>query len=95
LLRASSSSAGTHRRTGSFSLRIWSRDEVRPARSVARKRVLRLGQGRRWIGGAQSFEMFLGLLAELFERWTFRQTPAGGNGHDDLLSNIARVRTTG
>jgi hypothetical protein len=39
--------------------------------------------------------MFLRLLAELLERWTFRQTPARGNGHDDLLSDIARVRSPG
>jgi hypothetical protein len=39
--------------------------------------------------------MFFGLLAKLLERWTFRQTPARGNGHDDLLSDIARVRSTG
>jgi hypothetical protein len=40
-------------------------------------------------------QMFPGLLAELFERRTFRQVSARGNGHDDLLSDIARVRSTG
>jgi hypothetical protein len=39
--------------------------------------------------------MFLGLLPELLERRTFRQTPVRGSGHDDLLSDIARVRSTG
>jgi hypothetical protein len=39
--------------------------------------------------------MFLGLLTELLEGRTFRQTPLRGNGHDDLLSDIARVRSTG
>ena len=62
---------------------------------LARERVLRRGQLHRWIGGAQRVEMFLGLLAELFERRTFRQTTGGVNGHDDLLSDIARVRSTG
>jgi hypothetical protein len=48
----------------------------------------------RWIGGAQLLEMFLGLFAELLKRRTLRQTTRG-NGHDDLLSDIARVRSTG
>ena len=71
--------------------------QLRPAVEtvLARQRVLRRGQLRRWIGGAQRVEMFLGLLAELLERRTFRQTPARWNGHDDLLSDIARVRSTG
>jgi hypothetical protein len=71
--------------------------ELRPAVEtvLARERVLRGSQVRRWIGGAQRVEMFLGLLAELLERRTVRQTPQRGNGHDDLLSDIARVRSTG
>jgi hypothetical protein len=39
--------------------------------------------------------MFLGLLTELLERRPLRETTARGNGHDDLLSDIARVRSTG
>jgi hypothetical protein len=39
--------------------------------------------------------MFFGLLAELLERRTLRDTTARRNGHDDLLSDIARVRSTG
>jgi hypothetical protein len=39
--------------------------------------------------------MFLGLLAELLERGTVRQTTVRVNRHDDLLSDIARVRSTG
>ena len=62
---------------------------------LARERVLRGGQVHRWIGGAKSFEMFLGLLAELLERRMVRQTTGRGKGHDDLLSDIARVRSTG
>jgi hypothetical protein len=61
---------------------------------LARQRVLRGGQAHRWIGGAQRGEMFLGLLAKLLERRTFRQTPVRGNGHNDLLSDIARVCST-
>jgi hypothetical protein len=61
---------------------------------LARERVLRRGQVHRWIGGAQSVEMFLGLLAELLERGMVRQMTGRGNGHDDLLSDIARVRLT-
>ena len=62
---------------------------------LARERELRRGQARRWISGAQRVEMFLGLLAELLERRTVRQTPERWNGHNDLLSDIARVRSTG
>ena len=45
-------------------------NQLRPAVEtvLARERVLRRGQARRWIGGAQRVEMFLGLLAELLER---------------------------
>ena len=39
---------------------------------LACERMLRRGQLRRRIGGAQRVEMFLGLLAELLERRTFR-----------------------
>ena len=71
--------------------------QLRPALEtvLARERVLRGGQVHRWIGGAQRVEMFLGLLAELLERRTLRQTRTRGNGHDDLLSDVARVRSTG
>jgi hypothetical protein len=62
---------------------------------LARERVLRRGEVHRWIGGAQRVETCPGLLAELLERRTFRQMSARGNGHDDLLSDIARVRSTG
>jgi hypothetical protein len=62
---------------------------------LSRERVLRRGQVHRRIGRAERIEMFLGLLAELLERRTFRQTPGRGSGHDDLLSDIARVRSTG
>jgi hypothetical protein len=70
--------------------------DLRPAFEtvLARERVLCRGQIRRWIVSAQGVEMFLGLLAELLERRTIRQMPRG-NGHDDLLSDIARVRSTG
>jgi hypothetical protein len=54
--------------------------------------MLRRGKIHRWIGAAQRVEMFFGLLAELFERRTVGQTT---NRHDDLLSDIARVRSTG
>ena len=71
--------------------------ELRPALETVLtcERVLRRGQPCRRVGGPQRVEMFLGLLAELIERWTFRQTPAKGNRYDDLLSNAARVRSTG
>jgi len=71
--------------------------QLRPAFEAvfARERLLRRGQLRRWIGCAERVEMLLGLLAELLERRTFRQTPVRRNGHDDLLSDIARVRSTG
>ena len=71
--------------------------QLRPAVEavLARERVLCRRQGRRRIGAAQCVEMFLGLLAELLQRRTFRQTPERWNGHDDLLSDIARVRSTG
>jgi hypothetical protein len=62
---------------------------------LLRERVLCLRQLYRRIGSAQRIEMFLGLLAELLERGTFRQTTARRNGHDDLLSNTARVRSSG
>jgi hypothetical protein len=39
--------------------------------------------------------VLLGLLAKLLERWTFRQTPERRKRHDDLPSDIARVRSTG
>jgi hypothetical protein len=44
-------------------------DQFRPTLEtvLAGERVLRRGQICRWIGGAQRVEMFLGLLAELFE----------------------------
>src|SRR5918993_6002975 len=61
---------------------------------LARKRVLRRGQLRRRIACAQRVEMFPGLLAELLKRRTLRETTRG-DGHDDLLSDIARVRSTG
>jgi hypothetical protein len=71
--------------------------QLRPAFEavLARERVLGCREVCRGIGGAQRGEMFLGLLAELLERRTFRQTPGRGHGHDDLLSDIARVRSTG
>jgi hypothetical protein len=47
------------------------------------------------MGGAQRVEVFAGLFAQLFERRAFRQVTGGGERHDDLLSDIARVRSTG
>jgi hypothetical protein len=61
----------------------------------ARERVLRRGEGRGRIRRTQRVEMFLGLLAELLEGRTFRETANRRYGHDDLLSDIARVRSTG
>jgi hypothetical protein len=47
------------------------------------------------LGYAQRLQMFPGLLAQLFERRAFRQMTRGNERHDDLLSDIARVRSTG
>jgi hypothetical protein len=57
--------------------------------------VLRRGELRGRIAGAQRDETFSGLLAQLFERRAFRQMTGGRKRHDDLLSDIARVRSTG
>ena len=59
-------------------------DQHRPAVEavLARQRVLRRRQGRRRIGGADRVEMFLGLLAELLQRRTVRQTTRGWYGHE-------------
>ena len=62
---------------------------------LARQRVLRRGERHGRIGDAQRVEMFSGLFAQLFERRAFRQMTGGGERHDDLLSDIARVRSTG
>ena len=62
---------------------------------LARQRVLRRGERHGRIGCAQRVEMFSGLFAQLFERRAFRQMTGGGERHDDLLSDIARVRSTG
>jgi hypothetical protein len=72
-------------------------DELRPAVEavLARERVLCRGQRRRRVGGAQGVEVFLGLLAELLQRRTFGQMTNRRYGHDDLLSDIARVRSPG
>jgi hypothetical protein len=39
--------------------------------------------------------VFPGLLAQLFERRAFRQMTGRGERHDDLLSDVARIRSTG
>jgi hypothetical protein len=57
--------------------------------------VLRHGESCRRIGSAQCVEMILGLLAELLERRAIGQMPERWNGHDDLLSDTARVRWSG
>ena len=71
--------------------------QLRPALEAvfARQRVLRRGELHGRIGGTQRVEMFPGLLAQLFERRAVRQMTGGGERHDDLLSDIARVRSTG
>ena len=72
-------------------------DELRPALEAvrARQRVLRRGELHRRIGDAQHVEVFSGLLAQLLERRAFRQITGGDERHDDLLSDIARVRSPG
>jgi hypothetical protein len=70
--------------------------ELRPALETvfARQRVLRGGELHGRIGAAQRGETFSGLFAQLFQRRAFRQM-TGGERHDDLLSDVARVRSTG
>ena len=62
---------------------------------LARQCVLRRRQRHRGIGGAKRIEIFLGLLAELLERRTVGQTTLRRGRAYDLLSNSARVRSTG
>jgi hypothetical protein len=72
-------------------------DEPRPTVEavLARQRMLRRRERRRWIGGAKCAEMFFRLFAKVLERRAWRKLPERGNGHDDLLSDSARVRSTG
>jgi hypothetical protein len=65
------------------------------SKPYSRQRVLRRSELHCRIGDAQRVEVFSGLLAQLFERRAFPQMTGGRERHGDLLSDIARVRSTG